>query len=224
MLWGWEWEWLFRIAAAGICGAIIGYERKSRMKEAGIKTHFIVGMGAALMMVLSKYGFRDQLDWANLSLDPSRIAAQVVSGVGFLGAGMIMVQKQTIKGLTTAAGVWSTAGMGMAIGSGLYIVGIGSVLLIVLGQTLLHRGLGRPGGTAAADHIGIRLADEEGAIDELLGRLRALQVALIGIETTRDGKGELSVELSVKLPASCGKEQLLPVLQNLACVRHIEWQ
>ncbi|CAI6038350.1 MgtC/SapB family protein [Cohnella sp. JJ-181] len=218
-----EWEWLLRIAAAGLCGAIIGYERKSRMKEAGIKTHFIVGMGAALMMVLSKYGFRDQSDWENVSLDPSRIASLVVSGVGFLGAGMIILQKQTVKGLTTAAGVWSTAGMGMAIGAGLYIVGVGTVLLIVLGQTLLHRTIGRIG-QAAAEHVGVRLEDREGAMDDLLGRLKELQVSVIAIETNRDDKGEIAVDLSLKLPASCDKENLIPALHGLRPVRHIDWQ
>ncbi|MDI4644207.1 MgtC/SapB family protein [Cohnella sp. F6_2S_P_1] len=218
-----EWEWLLRIAAAGLCGAIIGYERKSRMKEAGIKTHFIVGIGAALMMVLSKYGFGDQSDWPNLSLDPSRIAAQVVSGVGFLGAGMIILQKQTIKGLTTAAGVWSTAGMGMAIGAGLYIVGGGAVILIVLGQTLLQRSIGRLG-QAAAEHVGIRMEGGEGAMEELLAKLKELQVSLIAIQTDRDDKREISVDLSLKLPASCDKENLLAALHELVHVRHIEWQ
>lgn len=89
----WDWDYLIRVMFAGLCGALIGYERKSRMKEAGIRTHFIVGIGASLMMVVSKYGFQDQTAWSNLSLDPSRIAAQVISGVGFIGAGMIFTQK-----------------------------------------------------------------------------------------------------------------------------------
>lgn len=218
-----EWEWLLRIAAAGLCGAIIGYERKSRMKEAGIKTHFIVGMGAALMMVLSKYGFGDQKDWPNLSLDPSRIAAQVVSGVGFLGAGMIILQKQTVKGLTTAAGVWSTAGMGMAIGAGLYIVGGGAVVLIVLGQTVLQRSIGRLG-HASAEHVGIRLEDGEGAMDDLLAKLKELQVSLVAIQTNREEKGEVAVDLSIKLPSSCNKENVLTSLHELRRVRRVEWQ
>lgn len=80
---GMEFEYLLRVIGAGICGVLVGYERKSRMKEAGVRTHFVVALGAALMMVISKYGFQDQADWPNLSLDPARIAAQVVSGVGF---------------------------------------------------------------------------------------------------------------------------------------------
>lgn len=100
-------EFLVRILLAGICGGIIGYERKSRNKEAGIRTHLIVASGAALIMIVSKYGFTDILGDKGIALDPSRIAAQIVTGVGFLGAGMIFMRKNTISGLTTAAGIWA---------------------------------------------------------------------------------------------------------------------
>lgn len=129
---------LLRLTVAGICGALIGYERKNRMKDAGIRTHFMVSVGAALMILVSKYGFQDQIGWDNLSLDPSRIAAQVVSGVSFLGAGMIFLQRQTVKSLTTAAGIWATSGIGMAIGAGLYWIGISVTVLILIAQVLLH--------------------------------------------------------------------------------------
>lgn len=87
-------EFLLRILLAGVCGAMIGYERKSRNKEAGIRTHMIVAMGAALIMIVSKYGFGDLLGKEGVALDPSRIAAQIVTGVGFLGAGMIFIIKK----------------------------------------------------------------------------------------------------------------------------------
>ena len=130
-----------RVVLAGICGIAIGYERKNRAKEAGLRTHCIVACAAALMMVISKYGFADlmQNPMGTRGADPARIAAQVVSGVGFLGAGMIFVQKQTIKGLTTAAGIWATAGIGMAIGAGMYIIGILSTLFVILMQVVLHK-------------------------------------------------------------------------------------
>lgn len=129
-------DYLLRLFIAAVCGMAIGYERKNRMKEAGIRTHFIVAIGAALIMIISKYGFQDQIGWPNMSLDPSRIAAQVVTGVGFLGAGVIFMQKQTIVGLTTAAGVWVTAAIGLSIGSGLYFVGIAATVITILGQIL----------------------------------------------------------------------------------------
>lgn len=130
-------ELIIRIVLAGICGAIIGNERRNRLKEAGIRTHVIVAIGSALIMTISKYGFFD-ID----SYDASRVAAQIVSGVGFLGAGVIFVKKENVSGLTTAAGLWTTAGIGMAIGAGLYIVGIASAILVILIQIILHNSKG----------------------------------------------------------------------------------
>lgn len=133
-------HYVFRIFFACVCGVVIGYERKNRAKEAGLRTHCIVACASALMMVLSKYAFYDTEGFPGLrGADSSRIASQVVSGVGFLGAGMIFVQKNTIKGLTTAAGIWATSGIGMAIGSGMYIVGVSSTLIILLVQIILHK-------------------------------------------------------------------------------------
>ena len=119
-----QWCYVLRMIIAGCCGFVIGLERKNRSKEAGVRTHAVVACASALMMVISKYGFSDTA--ANIAgmrgADGARIAAQVVSGIGFLGAGMIFVHKNTITGLTTAAGVWATAGVGLAIGAGMYVV------------------------------------------------------------------------------------------------------
>ena len=112
-------------------GFIIGMERKLRSKEAGIRTHTIVCFGAALMMVVSMYAFGDEADSA-------RVAAQIVSGVGFLGAGMIVYRQHEVRGLTTAAGVWATAGIGMACGGRLYIVAVGATALLIAVQCVLH--------------------------------------------------------------------------------------
>ena len=130
-----------RVVAAGICGAVIGLERLNRSKSAGIRTHCIVAVGAALMMVISKYGFSDTAsgEFGMRGADGARIAAQVVSGIGFLGAGMIFVHKNSITGLTTAAGIWATAGIGMAIGAGMYVLGAAATLIVVASQILLHR-------------------------------------------------------------------------------------
>ena len=133
--------YILRMLVAGMCGVMIGFERKNRSKEAGVRTHCVVACAAALMMLVSKYGFSDLQAGAQgaKSADGARIAAQVVSGIGFLGAGMIFVHKNTVTGLTTAAGIWATAGVGLAIGSGMYTVGISASLIIVLAQILLHR-------------------------------------------------------------------------------------
>lgn len=127
-----EWEYLIRLLVATGLGIAIGFERKLRFKEAGMRTHSIVSLGACLMMLISLYAFGEGADQA-------RVAAQIVAGVGFLGSGMIMFKRQSgIHGLTTAAGIWVTAGVGMAIGGGMYILGIGSTVIIILIQCLLH--------------------------------------------------------------------------------------
>lgn len=132
-------DFIIRIGVAGLLGAIIGIEREIRSKEAGLKTHFLVAVGSALIMVVSKYAFSDIMNEDHMALDPSRIAAQVVSGVGFLGAGTIIIQKQAVKGLTTAAGLWATAGIGLAIGAGMYVVGIGATILVLIGLEIVSR-------------------------------------------------------------------------------------
>ena len=136
-------EYILRILLAGVCGMLIGIERSNRSKEAGTRTHFMVACGAALIMVVSKYAFFDVIvqgayNGVEVRLDPSRVASTIASGIGFLGAGMIFVHKNNITGLTTAAGIWATSGVGMAIGAGMYSVGVVSTLIILLAQILLH--------------------------------------------------------------------------------------
>ena len=135
-------ELVLRIVIASICGAAIGTERTVRLKEAGIRTHTIVAMGAALMMTVSKYGFLDKAIY-NGNFDASRIASCVVTGISFLGAGVIFVKDSSIKGLTTSAGIWATAGIGLALGAGMYFVGIAAAFVLILVHFILHRFIGR---------------------------------------------------------------------------------
>lgn len=131
------WDFILRLFVAGILGAVVGLDREYRAKEAGYRTHFLVSLGSALIMVVSQYGFQDVILENSVSLDPSRVAAQVVSGIGFIGAGTIIIQKQFVRGLTTAAGIWVTAGIGLAVGSGMYGLGIAATLLTLAGLELL---------------------------------------------------------------------------------------
>ena len=124
-------ELMIRIVLAGICGGAIGYERESRKKTAGLRTHVIVAISAALMIVLSKYGFSDVLG-QYVRLDPSRIAAGTVTAIGFLGSGIIFARNKNVSGVTTSAGIWATLGVGMAIGAGMYVIGIATTFLVVL--------------------------------------------------------------------------------------------
>ena len=133
-------EFVIRLLVAAAAGSLIGFERSRRLKEAGIRTHCIVALSAALFMILSKYAFIDVAELSLNKTDNARIAAQVVSGISFLGAGIIFKQgKSGVKGLTTAAGIWGTAAVGLAIGSGLYIVGISATLIMLVIQFTLHK-------------------------------------------------------------------------------------
>ena len=118
-----------RIVIAGLLGGIIGAEREFRAKIAGTRTHLLVAVGAALMMIVSRYGFDGQGD-------PGRVAAQIVSGIGFIGAGAIMVNRKAVHGLTTAAGIWVAAGIGMAVASGMYVIGVATTLISLVGLEL----------------------------------------------------------------------------------------
>ena len=137
-------EFLVRILVSCFCGACIGYERTKRLKEAGIRTHIIVCCAASLTMIISKYGFVDMSSATEFfpgthSTDPARLAAQIVSGVSFLGAGIIFRNGSSVRGLTTAAGIWATAAIGLAIGAGMYVIGLLGTLIIAAIQIIMHR-------------------------------------------------------------------------------------
>lgn len=133
-------EFLIRIILSGALGILIGLERTKRQKEAGIRTHCIIACSAAVFMIVSKYAFVDGMAEGVRGADQARIAAQVVSGISFLGAGVIFKHgNATIRGLTTAAGMWATSAVGLAIGAGMYWVGLFETAAIVGSQLFLHR-------------------------------------------------------------------------------------
>ena len=126
-------EFILRLFVAAILGGVIGLEREYRAKEAGFRTHFLVALGSGLFMILSQFGFDDVLGhYEQVSLDPSRIASQVVTGIGFIGAGTIIFQKHVVRGLTTAAGLWVTSAIGMTAGAGMYVLSIATTVLVLL--------------------------------------------------------------------------------------------
>lgn len=147
--------WALRIVIALLCGGAIGYERSRQFKSAGIRTHIVVAIGSALIAIASKYGFYDILAMKGMNLDPSRVAAQIVSGIGFIGAGMIMTNKTKVSGLTTAAGIWSTAAIGMTVGFGLYLIAIFATIMIVCIQFIFHDDTV---GEFLVHHVNIRLS------------------------------------------------------------------
>lgn len=135
------WHFIVRMLIAIICGLAIGFERKSRSKEAGIRTHAIVCLASCMFMILSKYltvPLFSDITGGTFNSDATRIAAQVVTGIGFLGAGIIMYRRDVMHGLTTAAGVWATSAIGMSIGGGFIVTGVVATAMILLLQLIFH--------------------------------------------------------------------------------------
>lgn len=208
-------EYFLRIVTACLLGLIIGHERKNRNKSAGIRTHAIVAMGAALIMVVSKYGFKDIPNY-----DAARVAAQVVSGVGFLGAGLIFVRNNLVNGLTTAAGVWATAGVGLALGSGMYEVGIASALLIILLQTIMHR-ISYFAQVASGGTLKLTIAQKPGAVKTMEELLEKQKVAVASMKITKNKKDEIKLEMEVIYPPGFDKSAFLSRLAEESSIMTI---
>ncbi|UVE69824.1 MgtC/SapB family protein [Burkholderia pyrrocinia] len=170
-------EIVSRLLLAALLGSIVGIERERLSWAAGLRTHMLVAVGAALVMVVSAFGFADIQDAKNVSLDPSRVAAQVVSGIGFLGAGSIMLRGEIIRGLTTAASLWVVAAVGLAVGGGMYVAAIAAtaiVLAILAGLKPIEKRF-----FAARQRRGVRILASRGAV-----KLTSLQ-AMPGIDQAR---------------------------------------
>lgn len=167
---GQGWLQAGELGAALVLSACIGVEREIRQKDAGLRTHTLVGFGAALFMLVSKYGFNDVLHAHEIVVDPSRIAAQIVSGIGFVGAGLIFVRKDSVRGLTTAASVWLVAAIGAAAGAGLLVIAATATavyLVIIAGAfRVLSRHL--PRSPAGISELRVRYLDGRGVLRRLL--------------------------------------------------------
>ena len=199
-------EYLLRIFTAMILGMLIGNERKNRMKSAGMRTHALVALGSALVMVVSKYGFSDAVQG-----DGARLAAQVVSGVGFLGAGMIYVRHNLVSGLTTAAGVWTTAGIGLAIGSGMYLIGICSAVMLLAMQNLSHK-LPFFSNLAASVLIRITIQKKPNAVKDIENLLKGLNVEILNVQIQKTQKDKIMLEFDVIYPKTLDQSVLFSIL------------
>lgn len=199
-------EYLLRILVAAVLGLVIGSERKNRNKSAGIRTHAIVALGAALMMVVSKYGFCDVEKG-----DAARLAAQVVSGIGFLGAGVIFVRNNLVSGLTTAAGMWATAGVGLAMGAGMYILGIASTILMIGIQFLMHK-IHYFADVACCGMIHMTIEKEPDAVNRMEKFLEAERVEIASLKINKVKKEEIKLEFDVVYPPGYDRHGLLAKL------------
>lgn len=208
-------EFLIKMVLATVMGVIIGFERKSRNKGAGIRTHAIVSLASALMMIVSKYGFFDIVEY-----DAARVAAQVVSGIGFLGTGLIFIKNNAVNGLTTAAGIWATAGIGLAMGAGLYAVAIFGTLLIVIIQILMHKDT-----FLSKDHLTITfeisLEDSFNTIREIRNCLERFKLEIQNVEIIKKSRTVI-VRFYTFVPADFEREHLEDLIFDDERVRKIE--
>lgn len=188
-----QFVYCLRILIAGLLGTAVGLERKHQRKAAGARTHTIVALSSAMIMVISKYGFSDVADY-----DAARIAAQVVSGIGFLGAGIIFVRNRSINGLTTAAGIWATAGIGLAMGAGLWVVALFGTLAILIIQ-YTYRRIGFLKRKFTFEKLSIVLKNEKGALEKVEEWICSKNVEIDSLRVQKQGDC-LNLDLLLFIP------------------------
>jgi len=185
---GQGWLQLEELTLAFVLSALVGLERELRQKSAGLRTYTLVGVSAALFMLISKYGFMDVLAGGRVVVDPSRVAAQVVSGIGFIGGGVIFMRRDVVRGLTTAASVWLTAALGMACGAGLPVLAVattvGHFIIMFLFPKLIAA---LPKQRRMATRLRISYRDGRGLLRTILIACTTLRFSIDHVEIERDG-------------------------------------
>ena len=209
------WDFVWRLVLAALFGTIIGLDREYREKEAGFRTHFLVSLGSALMMIVSQYGFSEILTHDGVSLDPSRIAAQVVSGIGFIGAGTIIFIHQIVRGLTTAASLWATAGIGLTAGAGMSWLALAATILTLValeGLSLVFRSLG------SRRMVVVFSASDRTGVADTLDRIRTDGYMVVSYEVVPQvvGGDEITYRVTMVVKAKPGSDnnQLLALLRE----------
>lgn len=206
-------EFFIRILLSAVLGALVGLERTKRQKEAGIRTHCIIACAAAVFMILSKYAFVDPADvLGSRGADGARIAAQVVSGISFLGAGVIFKNGNSIRGLTTAAGIWATSAIGMAIGAGMYWVGLITTVIMMVAQVVLHR-FPVAGDAAVTQELAVCMADTPELHQALTRLLNDHGGCVTDSALSRDNV-HIAMELTVRLAEPITYEEALRFMQE----------
>ena len=210
-----EWNFVWRLCVAGLCGTIIGLDREYRVKDAGFRTHFLVALGSALMMVVSQYGFGELLAaHGDLRFDPGRIAAQVVSGIGVIGAGTIILHRQLVRGLTTAASLWATAGIGLAAGAHMYVLAGAATVLTLFGLealTLFFGGLGRK------RTLLVYSSAHRAAVEAMFDKLKTSRYTVISYEVEArkiDGEVRYRATLVIRAKGAAEENEFVDLLRE----------
>ncbi|MBR3558058.1 MAG: MgtC/SapB family protein [Bacteroidales bacterium] len=205
---------VIRLLVATAMGTAIGLEREYHAKEAGLRTHLLVALGSCLFMILSIYGFDFMLGRDHVSFDPSRIAAQVVTGIGFIGAGTIILQKQVVRGLTTAAGLWVTAAIGLACGNGMYWLALVATAIVLVSLGLINVFL--PNFSQRDRQITFLVSDYH-VLTEILESLRKENISVMNYEMHKDAEengGKMLVTLEIRMKRYNNIGEIRSILRN----------
>ena len=211
-----------RLVLACICGGAIGIERQQRIKVAGTRTHMVVALAAALMMLISKYGFLDVMDTSGVSWDVSRVAAGIITGIGILGGGIIFIGRQGhVSGITTAVGIWATIGIGMALGAGMYAMGLGTTVIMLLIQWVLHKNLWivkQP----TRIQVCFRLPQGMEDYNRLMEKSDSYKMTLYQIKWDKKGSAGPSMRCFAIVPANYGRNDIICIFAGMDEVESFE--
>lgn len=213
---------LWRLLAATAMGAAIGIEREYHAKEAGIRTHLLVAVGSCLFMILSAYGFDAFLGRDNVSFDPSRIASQVVTGIGFIGAGTIILQKQMVRGLTTAAGLWVTAAIGLTCGLGMYVIALATTAIVLISLGLLNVYLPY---FSQKEHQVTFVVEDYHILSEIMDTLHREKITVLNYEMHKDAEennGKMLVSLEIRMKRYDNVKGISSILKNFENVEIVQ--
>ncbi len=216
------WTFFLRLMMATVMGAAIGLEREYHAKEAGLRTHLLVALGSCLFMILSAYAFDAFLVKDHVSFDPSRIASQVVTGIGFIGAGTIILQKQAVRGLTTAAGLWVTAAIGLTCGVGMY--GMAAITTVIVLASLGLINVFLPYVSQRERRITF-LVEDYAVLTEVLESLRKEKIIVLNYEMHKDAEennGKMLVSLEVRMQRYDNVKGITSILRNFEKVEIVQ--
>lgn len=215
-----QWELMLRIVLSVICAGAIGIERSHRQKEAGTRTHIIVAIGACLAMIISKYGFLDVVVRDSVQVDASRIASNILTGIGFLGAGVIFFKGGSVKGLTTSAGLWTAAGIAMSFGAGMYVIGIFATLLVIAVQYFLHR-FNLSSETISSNEVTVVCTDNDDAVAMVKDMFIKRDIMVQEFSLKRNPDSTVTITLLVKMSENEALDELLVVANAMTEIREI---
>lgn len=214
-------ELILRMLIASSCGAVIGFERNRHQKEAGMRTHIFVALGACVFAICSKYAFTDMMGMKGINVDIGRIASNLVTGCCFLGAGVIFVRNKAVTGLTTAAGVWVVAGIGLCFGTGMYFVGAGVLLIDIIVQYGLHGVFSKVEGVSTR-HIVFVINNKDEVLESFVEDLKKIDSHLTIVGVSHKETNYDTVTLSLRMSANAKNIDIIDFMKRYPYVLSAE--